>query len=193
MISGLRAVIGSMKRRIWQSDVSVVYSLPLEPLAAERPDDISFIGLNGLLNEQEDKAIALPEPYESFRQQGDSGLVAFVHSEIAGWMWIRKGPFLEGVGFGTAEIPAGVNVVRHVEVYPAFRSKGVGRSLLTEGGRRFRLRTRNHAIAFVNCRNTASIKAFDAAGYIVEGRIRFHEILGRPLKVVIRPDKHFKS
>ncbi|HUR00481.1 MAG TPA: GNAT family N-acetyltransferase [Gemmatimonadaceae bacterium] len=182
----IRSIVGRAKRSLWQSDTSVVYLLPRHPLPREHRG-IAFVGLNQLRDDGDSAdAIELPDLYDRFRQQGDAGLVAVMNGDVAGWMWMRKGPFLEGVGFGTAEIPSGVQVVRHVEVYHAFRSNGIGRSLLREAAKRFRTRSHDKAIAFVNSSNSASIRAFEAAGYIADGRIRFHRVFGRPLKVAIR-------
>lgn len=181
MASIMRETLGRIKRAIWRQEQSIVYSLP--PAVGSRATfGHSFVGMNALEDSAHAHAeLTLPNPYEEFRVEGDAGLIAIVDGRIAGWLWIRKGPYEELVGCGIAKIPCGTNVIRYFEVLPAMQGMGIGKSLLLEGARRFRSVSSERAIAFVGAKNTASIRAFDAAGFQRETKIAFRQILGSHL------------
>lgn len=183
MRSTIRASIGAAKRKVWQSEVSVVFSIPANCDLMATPG-ISFLGLNGLREDGESGSeLELPEPYCEFATRGDAALIGLVGQEVAGWMWVRRGPYDEAIGCGVARISPGISIIRHFEVPAQWRGRGIGRSILIEGARRFRARTSERGIAFVGVGNTASLKAFTTAGYPVEGKTAFRRILGTALRV----------
>lgn len=183
MNSTIRRKLGAAKRRLWHTEVSILFSLP-ESYATTEVSDLTFVGLQRLGGgEQQAPPVGLPDQHAEFLRQGDSGLIAMAGTQVAGWMWLRHGPFQEEVGCGIARIPEDVSVIRYFEVPPAWRGRGIGRSILIEGGRRFRAHTSERAIAFVGIGNQPSLKAFGAAGYRNEGAVPFRRILGKPMPI----------
>ena len=183
MNSNIRLRLGAAKRRLWHTELSILFSLP-EEYAATQASDLVFVGLSRLsAGEQQTRAVVLPDQHAEFLRQGDSGLIAMVGAEVAGWMWLRRGPFEEAVGCGIADIPGEVSVIRYFEVSPAWRGRGIGRSILIEGARRLRAHTSERTIAFVGVGNQPSLRAFTGAGYLNEGVVPFRRILGKPMPV----------
>jgi ribosomal protein S18 acetylase RimI-like enzyme len=176
-----RSILRTARNAIWLSERAVVYGLPSGTV--NRPGhQIEFTGINSLSRDSDRLSTgALNDPYKEFVLRGDDGLLAWSADQIAGWLWLRSGPFEERVGSGIALIDAGITVLRYVEVLPQVRNRGVATQMLVELARR--LDDSARVIAFVGASNIPSIKAFNAAEYTRLGTVTFRRIVGHTLKV----------
>ncbi len=186
---GARSLLGKAAARaartIWRQEKYIVYALPAEVLprtAAEKTVDIAFVGVNRLCWEGEERcSLKLPAQYQGFASSGQDGVVALRGNYPVGWVWVKRGPYVEPTGCGRIALGPGLQVIQFFEVAPEVRGQGVGQELLRELTQRLLSLPREPTIAFVGEHNTFSRRSFERLNYSQNGQVVVRAFWGKGL------------
>lgn len=174
----VRKVLGASLRAIWKRERYVVYVIPSDLLLPYPAIHLTFAGVNELVESEDRARPRLSSRYESFVEDGDSGLLAFKDGALVGWAWTRRTPYEEPLGCGRVRYSSGLEVIRYFEVVGEARGRGIGNGILHEFTRRLTARRRRRTIALVGITNRASRACFERLGYRLTCSVAVYRILG---------------
>ncbi len=152
------------------------------------PVAIGWVGINHFARAGDaDLRIALSAYGRYLRDRGDAGLLACgSDGEIAGWVWVRVGPYVERAGCGFLKISHHTRVVRDLKVHPDIRGRGLGHRLITELVRRLPIDPALETIAFIAPENARSLACVEAGGFERAGFVETRRIGGFRLTRALR-------